>query len=369
MRIGIICQNYPPATFEGGISHYSRLLAEGLYERGHDVYALTSTEFTKPKSGQVSSDIVNTIRIRGPWQHQTVREIKAIVKDKELEAIILQFSPASFHPSFRIAWALTCFSCQKITAFHTLWGRGLDRILGILMLLGSQKIIATNSEIMFLLERHLPHFLPKTYWIPIGSNILPTPQAGAVEDPLSRSVISYFGMLYSGKGLDLILDCLQKLKKRHHSFTFKFIGGGMLNQEECEANFRKDISKRNLQNDVEHLGLVSDKEVSYWLYRSRFVFLPYDRGFSDRRGTLMAAIAHGKAVLTSPPVVRMPCFKNGVNICWPEKHTIGDYLELMERLLCDDELIESLESGARRLSSFSDWRQIASDYELVLQHP
>jgi len=369
MKIGIACQNYPPATYEGGISHYSRLLAEGLHLRGHSVHALASTEFSKPQSGQASSDSVEIIRIQGPWRHRTIGEMRSIAKDRELEAIILEFSPASFSRSFRIAWALTRFPCQKITAFHTLWGKGPDRILGMITLLGSQKIIATNSEIMFLLERYLPSFLSKTYWIPIGSNILPPPQGRAPADPSPKPIIAYFGMLYSGKGLDLILDCLQKLRERGHPFTFKFIGGGMLDQAEYEVNFRRDIIRRNLQHDVEHLGLIPDQEVSRWLSRSRFVFLPYDRGVSDRRGTLMAAIAHGKAVLTSPPAVNMPFLQNGVNLCWPDKHAIEDYLEWMERLLRDDALVERLEAGARRLSSFFDWSRIVSEHELVLQHP
>jgi hypothetical protein len=39
----------------------------------------------------------------------------------------------------------------------------------------------------------------------------------------------------------------------------------------------------------------------------------------------------------------------------------------MERFLCDDELIACLESGAKHLASFFDWRRIVSDYELVLR--
>jgi len=101
MKIGLICQNYPPATFEGGISHYSRLLAEGLNKRGHDVYAIASTEFTKPLGDIASSDHVEIICIKGPWKQKAVSDIKAIVEGKGLEAVILQFSPASFSRSFR----------------------------------------------------------------------------------------------------------------------------------------------------------------------------------------------------------------------------------------------------------------------------
>lgn len=369
MKIGLVCQNYPPAIFEGGISHYSRMLAEGLGQRGHEVYALTSTEFSLPISHGGDSGKVTVIPVPGPWSMRTLKEIQAQSRGRGLEALILQFSPASFSRSFRIAWALTPFSCQKITAFHTLWGAGLDRLWGILTLRGSHKIIATNSEVMFLLERHLPNFLSKTYWIPIGSNILPpAPVKEAPEKPSSKNIISYFGMIYPGKGLDLILDCLRELKGRGCSFCFKFIGGGMLAHEGYEADFRKKIKERGLETEVEHLGLVPDETVSHWLSQSRFVFLPYEQGLSDRRGTLMAAIAHGKAIMTAPPAVEMPYFKNGFNMVWPKANAVQDYLPLLERLLRDDCWVVSLESGARQLTSWFSWGQILADHELVLQY-
>ena len=45
MRIGIVCPNFPPATFEGGISHYSQILAKQLLKRNHKVFGIGSSEF------------------------------------------------------------------------------------------------------------------------------------------------------------------------------------------------------------------------------------------------------------------------------------------------------------------------------------
>lgn len=368
MKLALVCPNYPPATFEGGISHYTRRLAEGLSERGHDVYAITSNEFTRPSVSNGIQGNIHTVSLGGPWNFATVQEIHRKALENHLEAVVLQFSPASFSPSFRLAWALAPFGCQKLTAFHTLWGKGADRILGLLTLWGSKKIIATNSEIMFLLEKYLPRLLKKTYWIPIGSNI-PPPVTSQLGDQRSPPLISYFGMLYPGKGLDLILDCLHALKEEGSIFCFKFIGGGMRGHEKYEAAFRRRIAERNLQEQVEHLGLIPEEEVSSWLSRSRFVFLPYERGLSDRRGTLMAAIAHGKAILTSAPVVPIPYFQNGRNLCWPEENTVSGHVVLMKQLLADDVLVTRLQQGIKEISTSFAWDQIVSDYELVLQHP
>ena len=367
MLIGIVCQNFPPATFEGGISHYSQLLATALCARGHQIFALTSTEFTKKDKGQKETNGIDIIRIPGPWNWATISNIKKVVLDKGIQALVLQYSPASFVSSFRVVWALTPFPCQKITSFHTLWGGGkYDRLVSLLMLWGCRKIIATNSEIMHLLEKHVPFFLKKTYWIPIGSNILQAKRYGK-EDDSSQPVISFFGMLYPGKGLSLILDVVQELKEQGHSFQFKFVGGGMLGLKSYEDHFQKDIAARGLQHTVEHLGLMPTEEVSKWIQASRFLFLPYEAGLSDRRGSFMAAIAHGKAVLTSPPVVDMPFVRSGENVVWPENQKLDAYVRLAEKLLIDDGLVKKLEQGAEQLARQFSWEQIAQDHELVLQ--
>ena len=367
MLIGIICQNFPPASFEGGISHYSLRLARALTDRSHEVIAITSTEFTKPNDKGDGIPGLQIKLVQGPWNHQSVREIGKIAFANKLDALVLQYSPASFKLSFRLMWGLIRFPCPKVTAFHTLWGGGLDRLVGLLMLVGCKKIIATNSEVMTLLERHFPMFLQKTYWIPIGSNIEPPEQNATEANAREDHLFSYFGMLYPGKGLSLILSTLEGMKSRGCRFQFKFVGGGMLDAQDYEAHFQKEILEKGLGNVAEHLGLLSNEEVSSWLSASRFIFLPYEMGLSDRRGSFMAAIAHGKPVLTSPPVVDMPYLKNGINVLWPQHPTPEGYIEAAERLLTDDHLIRGLEEGARKLAQHFRWNRIAEDYLLALR--
>jgi glycosyltransferase involved in cell wall biosynthesis len=366
MRVGLVCQNFPPATFEGGISHYTLRLAKALAGRNHEIRAFTSTEFTTSAQGREDIPHLSIRLVPGPWNHITVHEIRRIAAAEKLEALVLQYSPASFRSSFRLTWAATSFPCPKITAFHTLWGGGLDRAMGLSLLMGSDRIIATNSEIMTLLERHLPFLLRKTFWIPIGSNIEPMEQAAGTPDGIESPVFSYFGMLYPGKGLSLILSTLEGLKNRGHRFRFKFIGGGMLDARDYESQFRNEIEERGLSDRAEHLGLLSERDVSCWLQASRFIFLPYDMGLSDRRGSFMAAIAHGKPVLTSPPVVEMPYLKNGVNVLWPRRPTPEGFIESAETLLKDDRLIRQLEEGAGKLARYFQWNRIAEDYVLAL---
>lgn len=366
MRIGIAVPNFPPARFEGGISHYSAFLGEHLSLLGHKVYAITSAEFTVPVDRSELTPSVEIIRIPGPWGFKTVKFFKGAIEDFELDVIILQYSPASFNSGFRLGWAWSSFSCQKITAFHTLWGRSIDRFVGISVLFGSPKIIATNSEIMTILEKRIPYLLKRTYWIPIGSNILPSKDL-MIEGRTPEPLVVYFGMLYPGKGVSMILDVAELLRKRGQFFSLKIVGGGGADHKSYEDEIQKEITTRRLNNSIEYVGFLPSSEISMYLKKSRVVFLPYDSGLSDRRGSFMAAIAHGKAVLTKKPIVNMPFLKKGVNVIWPDEDSVSGYADMLELLLKDNHLVNILEEGASALSRKFAWERIASEYAMVIK--
>jgi glycosyltransferase involved in cell wall biosynthesis len=219
---------------------------------------------------------------------------------------------------------------------------------------------------MAILERHIPFLLEKTYWIPIGSNILVCPELNVEKTP-SLPIVTYFGMIYPNKGVEMILDVLEAVMRKGLRFTFKFIGGGIIYHSSYHTDFLSKLHKRRLVGVVDYLGLLPAEDVSRWLLASRFVFLPFDRGLSDRRGSFMAALAHGKPILTAPPVVPMPFIKNGIHALWPEEPTVSSYAELFIKLLTDDELHSRLEQGASRLSPNFTWERIASELDQVLR--
>jgi glycosyltransferase involved in cell wall biosynthesis len=333
---------------------------------GHEVHAFTSSEFSEPTKDNASQFGVKITRIDGPWNHSTVATIKKLAERTKLDAMVLQYAPASYKTSFRIRWAMTRFACQKMTAFHTLWGQGADKLVALLLLASSSKIIATNSEIMAIIERHIPFLLKKTYWIPIGSNILP-PDSVSEANRQAPPLVSFFGMIYPGKGMDVLLDVVETVKNKGYQFQFKLIGGSIIYHPGFHDEFLSKICQKRLEGVVDYMGMLPTEEVFRWLQASRFLFLPYDKGLSDRRGTFMAALAHGKPVLTAPPVVPMPFIKNGLHALWPEKADASNYTELFIELLTDDDLLHRLEQGAMGLSPCFTWERIASEFDLVLR--
>lgn len=365
MRIGMVCPNYPPARFEGGVSHYTKCLSEAIAEMGHEVTAIGSTEFSSADKRYTAGVGVRRVSVEGPWGSSAVRRIREIARERKFDAIVLQYGPATYSTAFRLKWAVTSFACRKVTAFHALWGRRLDRIIGLMMLFSSERIVATNSEIMSIIERRLKFLLGKTYWVPIGSSIFPRVENNDRKKKVP--VISCFGMLYPGKGVGLILDTIEELKRRKVAFIFSFIGGEIIYHRDFKKRLLRDVEYRGLKNIIEFTGFISEQEVSDRLRESQFLFMPYTRGLSDRRSTFMAAITHGKPVLTSAPILPLPFLKNGINVLWPESDTPAAYADCAQQLLDNDEWSAEMGRAAKILSESFSWDRIVAEYELVLE--
>ena len=76
MRIGIVCPNFPPANFEGGIAHYSDILALLLSKRGHEVIVIRSSDFAQDLQYAQIIRKIKMHQIEGPWNWKSVFEIR-----------------------------------------------------------------------------------------------------------------------------------------------------------------------------------------------------------------------------------------------------------------------------------------------------
>ena len=65
MRIGLYTPNYPGLTGEGGIGSYTRSIAHGLSELGHEVHVLTPGDRPTADDGEVRVHFTRTDHLRG----------------------------------------------------------------------------------------------------------------------------------------------------------------------------------------------------------------------------------------------------------------------------------------------------------------
>jgi glycosyltransferase involved in cell wall biosynthesis len=366
MKIALLCPAYPPSFNEGGVSHYTQKLAQTICNMGDDVFVITNEEYL----GNGTDGKIQVIKIHDSWNGHTVKKIIKILSSLSIDVVNLQYTPSMYLTSFKCRWKIFSEKFVSIISLHTLWGGSKINYFAALRLLKSANgIVATNSEVFYLIRKYLPFFLKKTHFIPIGANIEPLTikdkkSSGSLANKyglnLNNPILAFFGMIYSGKGLKRLLETASYLRRKHNlDFQLVIIGGGISD----DSNYRHEATKLSSELDIADLivwtGRVLESEVSALLSLSTMVLLPFNTGVSDRRGSLLAALAHGKPIITSRPSIPIPFFQNGVNMVWPCEYTSEAFAELVLKVIHNNGFRQKIEKGALDLAYQFKWPAIA----------
>lgn len=368
MRIGLVTGEYPP--MQGGVGAYTQILARTMADQGHEVHVLAST-----KAAESDPRIVLLPSIRR-WNIASLGEIREWTQKHRLDVVNIQYQTAAYGMSPVIHFIPNVVgSVPVITTFHDLRfpylfpkaGRLRDWIV-MHLARASDGVIATNHEDM----NRLSH-LPCAALIPIGSNILQTlpegfdpqpfrKQAGTTDDDL---LLAYFGLINQSKGLDTLLHAVASLRKHDIPARLIIIGGEAGSSDPTNAAYQREIQslidQLNLAPYVYTTGFVDEAAVGKFLAASDVVVLPFRDGASYRRGSLMAAIRYGCAIVTTQPAVEIPAFTDGENMLLVPPDDSEALHHAITRLYQSPELRQRLSAGAHQLASHFEWANIARD--------
>jgi glycosyltransferase involved in cell wall biosynthesis len=144
------------------------------------------------------------------------------------------------------------------------------------------------------------------------------------------------------------------------------IGGRTGSSDPTNASYVSEIddliAELNLAAHVFWTGYVDDDQVTAYLAASDLVVLPFRDGASYRRGSLMAAIQQGCAIVTTQPNVRIPTFRHGENMMLLRAGNTEALVTTLEQLYGDPDLRKALRAGAVGLQQNFDWTSIAQGY-------
>ncbi|MDY7041557.1 MAG: glycosyltransferase, partial [Chloroflexota bacterium] len=88
--------------------------------------------------------------------------------------------------------------------------------------------------------------------------------------------------------------------------------------------------------------------------------LPYRDGASFRRGSFMAALAHGRAIVSTTPRVPVPELRDEENILLTQPDDPPALAAAISRLARDSILRQRLADGAATLAQQFTWEKIAT---------
>jgi glycosyltransferase involved in cell wall biosynthesis len=381
MRIGIITGEFPP--MQGGVGDFTQELSNELAALGHETHILTRT-------GCRSAELHPAYRVHPEierWNWSLFARANRWIKANRLEIVNLQYQAAAYgmHPAVNLLPRCLA-SVPLVVTFHDLNvpylfpKAGRVRWWAVLTLAQhASGVIVTNQEDLAKLEGHGLRSRPTV--IPIGSNISPAPPAGYDRSSWRESwgvqpqetLLSYFGFLNESKGGEDLVQALHllglaaraeaRVREIRPPVRLAMIGGRTGSSDPRNRAYAEQvdalIARLCLQEQVLRTGYIAAEQVSASLLATDICVLPYRDGVSFRRGSFVAALAHGLPIITTTPAIHLPELSHGDNVYLVPPAEPGALAEAVTVLRDNPALRQRIAAGASRLAHHFRWDSIA----------
>lgn len=382
MKIGLVTGEFPP--MEGGVGAFTQELARAFHADGHEVHIITSRDarpagHKRSLTGGKEPDDLGFAQLHahiGRWRWPSLAVIADVVLRHELDVVNLQYQPAAFNMNSAainaLPWRLKQV-CTNIVTFHDLRVPYLFPKAGPLrqravdfLARQAHGVITTNTADYVRIQQITDR---PSAQIPIGSNIQAySPnhvEVAEVRKQLGLAdgdhLLGYFGFLNESKGADLLLQALALLDEQYH---LVFIGGQTGASDPTNETFLTQMralsTALDLDQRVHWTGFLSDERVAAHLYAAEIIVLPYKDGVSLRRGTLMAALAHGRPVITTTPQEPEPALQDSAALHLTQPDDPAALAASIRAVAGDPAEQERLGVGALALARTFSWDSIAA---------
>lgn len=276
---------FPP--FRGGISDLNAALADHLSKR-HEIHAINfTTQYPKVlfpgktqfKKGDPAQE-VDSIRCLSSINPFSWRKTAYKIIDIEPDLVLFRFWLPFFAPAFSgVAKKIRKYSdatimaiCDNIIPHEE---RLLDTRLTKIFFGFIDSFIVLSKKV----ENELLSFVPEAKYkysphpiYSIFNNTLSKEQAKAELKLATKKVLLFFGLIREYKGLDILINAMEKIKTELEDYTLLIVG-------ECYENENKYtdlIKKAGITDNVKcHYSFIPDNEVGKYFSATDVVVLPY----------------------------------------------------------------------------------------------
>jgi glycosyltransferase involved in cell wall biosynthesis len=265
---------------------------------------------------------------------------------------------------------------RLVTTFHDARVPFLFRGARLLRLRSVRLLARTSHAIIAADERDLTALgssAGQGHQVPIGSNVPCSPPNGYARQAFrhalgvadDETLVAYFGLLNASKGLDTLLDVLDRLERAR----LLFIGGNAGASDATNRATTERLAQRLSNERITVTGFLEAREVSAHLLAADVAVLPYSDGASARRGSLLACAAHGLPIVSTEPASQAVA---DAVLAVPSGNAAA-LADAVQRVMADAALAERLRQGSAALAERTSWRHIAlahrAIYERLLYSP
>jgi glycosyltransferase involved in cell wall biosynthesis len=359
---------------QGGVGGFTRELAAAMAAQGHEVHIFTDER--AKHSSEPSIQVTGMVR---NWNWGSLVQARRWAQANRLDMINIQYQAAAFRMApFVHLLPSRLNGFPIVTTFHDLLvpylfpKAGPLRYQAVLTLArSSDGVIVTNGEDRNRLSTE--RGIARLKHVPIGSNIPLNPPPDYVRKdwraqigvPPEGILAGYFGFLNASKGIETLLQGLAEACKAGLDLYLVMIGGRVGSSDATNIRYAEQIDDLiedlNIESRLIWTDFVDDAAVSAYLLACDFLVLPFKDGVSFRRGSFMAGLAHGCAIITTTPAADLPELRDGLNVRLIPPESPAALHSAVESLSENVALREQLQTNAQALSRLFNWENIAAE--------
>jgi glycosyltransferase involved in cell wall biosynthesis len=227
--------------------------------------------------------------------------------------------------------------------------------------------------------------------VPIGSNVDREPSTEPSRGDVRRLLglddatflVGYFGFFNPSKGVPTLLDAIARVEARRPERVVRL---ALIGAESGVSNPTDLTQARAVHRAIEHgpagrailrTGYLPPPELSATLRACDVVALPFVDGASARRGTLMAALAHGLPIVSTLPERKSPfggpaafwlgagptayAVRDGESILLVPPDDADALAAALIKVMDDPELRARLAQGAEAAAARITWPALAAE--------
>lgn len=363
-----------------GIGDYTARLIDSFDKDNLEISLITSDEEPIRKYIEENS-IKGVFPIIKRWNIFAVIAILNFIAKEKFDIIHLQFPSSRYKKTFSLCFLpllIRLFFRKKtvLTLHEFSISYPINRLRQIFLILGSSSVVVTDNN-----EARYPvlSFISgkrKICVIPIGSNIdackcdSKEKEAFLEKTGLSgqSKIIAFFGFIHPNKGLECLLRATRKAADEGVSVQLFIVSQLDFVNNAYHDKIKRLIDSLKLDKLVFVTGYLPLQEVSRFLSFSDVCVLPFTDGATLRRGTLMAALCHGKAIISTKSNRYVPPqLIDKENIFLIPVNDVEKLKEAIKFLCADNKIRSKIAEGASRLSKDFSWDKISQMHRELYQ--
>ncbi|MDD3296480.1 MAG: glycosyltransferase [Candidatus Omnitrophica bacterium] len=370
INVCFISGGYPAC--HDGIGDYVAKLISSLDRESLEVSLITSNEGPIIKYIE-RNNISGVFPIIKKWNMFAIIVILKLIKKEKFDIIHLQFPSSKYKKTFFLCFLpfllRVVLKKNTVTTLHEFSiSYPISKLRQIFLSLGSHRVVVTDNIDTRNLVKTMVISKRKIKFIPIGSNIdVCGIDPGEKEAFLERSgfdkqakTIVFFGFIHYNKGLECLLKSVDKAVAEGTNIQLLIISQLYSKDNAYHNKIEKMIGSLSMCKSVFVTGYAAPREVSKFLSLSDLCVLPFTDGVTLRRGTLMAALTHKKAIISTVLKEYVPAqLVDKKNIILIPVNDVEKLAEAIKILCVDDGLRKKISETAGQLSEKFSWPKIA----------